>query len=320
MAATDASSSPSSGAASQTTLTEQQQKRMQTSRQQALSRKRRRQEAAFTTAASSVPAASSNLVPSLSARIALDPSALPGAGPAAGDGARPNGRAGSAKTAKPSWLHDTGAGFMLDEEQEDWEASVANAHRPRVVYEPGPEEYDQDTFCKQCSKPYLGSFLDKNFGVKVCDACRAAGRDTIWGMITKTEAKEEYLLRDEDLDGTKLRFIERKNPQNERWARVKLYLRSEVERVSYERYGGEQGLEDEIDRRITESRKRKQKKKVKEIAKLRRDTFKSVLRQKPVAKAHMHTFNPDDERYVEETDSWVKKCSTCDFEVSFEKM
>lgn len=51
-------------------------------------------------------------------------------------------------------------------------------------------------------------------------------------LITRTEAKEEYLLKDCDLDKREpvLRFIVKKNPHNPRWGDMKLYLKLQVQR------------------------------------------------------------------------------------------
>ena len=94
----------------------------------------------------------------------------------------------------------------------------------------------------------------------VCDNCRSRA-DSKHKLITKTTAKKDYVLEDFDLDGDRggLRCIEKKNPQHENWGKMKLYLLSQVESLSFKRYGGRDGLDAELDRRDTESRKRKEK-------------------------------------------------------------
>lgn len=49
-------------------------------------------------------------------------------------------------------------------------------------------------------------------------------------LITKTDAKTEYLLKDCDLDKREpiLKYIVRKNPHNPRWGDMKLYLHVQV--------------------------------------------------------------------------------------------
>lgn len=49
-------------------------------------------------------------------------------------------------------------------------------------------------------------------------------------LITKTEAKQEYLLKDCDLEKREpaLKFIVKKNPRHSQWGDMKLYLKLQV--------------------------------------------------------------------------------------------
>ena len=49
-------------------------------------------------------------------------------------------------------------------------------------------------------------------------------------LITRTESKSKYLLKDADFDKREppLKYIVRKNPHNQRWGDMKLYLESQV--------------------------------------------------------------------------------------------
>lgn len=49
-------------------------------------------------------------------------------------------------------------------------------------------------------------------------------------LITKTDAKNKYLLKDADFDVREppLKFILRKNPHNPRWGEMRLYLELQV--------------------------------------------------------------------------------------------
>ncbi len=129
---------------------------------------------------------------------------------------------------------------------------------------------------------------------------------------------QHYLLVDDDLvhhsDGTGLRHVERKNPMNEHWSQVKLFLRCQVhlphtsflicpvESLSYGRHGTQAGLEAELERRDEESRRRKQVKYTREIQKgcvmdgvgvsldqMRKQTITSTW-LKPQEAAHDHIF------------------------------
>ena len=49
-------------------------------------------------------------------------------------------------------------------------------------------------------------------------------------LITKTDAKNEYLLKDEDffIREPPLKYILKKNPHNSRWGDMKLFLHCQV--------------------------------------------------------------------------------------------
>jgi DNA-repair protein complementing XP-A cells len=49
-------------------------------------------------------------------------------------------------------------------------------------------------------------------------------------LITRTEAKSKYLLKDCDLDMRQpiLRFVSKKNPHNPRYGDMRLYLHAQV--------------------------------------------------------------------------------------------
>lgn len=63
-------------------------------------------------------------------------------------------------------------------------------------------------------------------------------------LITKTEAKQEYLLKDCDLDRREpvLKYIVRKNPHNVNWGEMKLYLHLQIEQRALEVWGSEEQL------------------------------------------------------------------------------
>lgn len=127
---------------------------------------------------------------------------------------------------------DSGGGFLLNPNAF---AATKNgkqvlAGTDRVLLEEDtaiqlPPVYEQ---CTDCVEKYTESYLMKNFGYSVCDKCRDP--DDKHSLITRSESKTEYLLKDCDLDKREpiLRFISRKNPHNERWGEMKLYLHLQV--------------------------------------------------------------------------------------------
>lgn len=84
------------------------------------------------------------------------------------------------------------------------------------------------------SRVLVGGFIVDVCYFKVCDGCRDS--EEKHSLITRTEAKTEYLLKDCDLDKREpiLKFILRKNPHNVRWGDMKLYLHLQVSMKSNE--------------------------------------------------------------------------------------
>jgi DNA-repair protein complementing XP-A cells len=82
--------------------------------------------------------------------------------------------------------------------------------------------------CMECSEEFADSYLYKNFDYSCCDKCKDL--DEKHELITKTDAVQEYLLKDCDFNRREppLKFISRKNPHKSSWAEMKLYLRLQV--------------------------------------------------------------------------------------------
>merc|ERR1712150_182804 len=138
---------------------------------------------------------------------------------------------------------DTGAGFFIEEEDEA-ERKIAVDPAPLM-----PDPKDGRPQCEECSEELLGdSYHFKTFDVEVCDKCKETGKDGKHELITKTEAKNTFLLKDADFDrrDPPLKFIVRKNPHNERWGDMRLYLRLQVEKRALEVWETPEALEAEI--------------------------------------------------------------------------
>lgn len=234
--------------------------------------------------------------------------------------------AAARKAPHSTFLKDTQAGFLLDEEDEENDVGrtddgAPERERVQLLYEdePPPEPGQAAHVCLDCRRRFHESQLMKQFGHPVCNACRdmEKQRGGRYALVTKTEAKDEYLLRDIDLDGTGdgLRYIETKNKQHETWGNVYLYLRCQVEERSFARYGGEDGLDAEHERRDEARMAKKQRKHVKEMKRMREETrvVSKISRVK-----HEHTFG--DEVYLEDTDQWKKTCTECNFALVYEKL
>ncbi|EHH23944.1 DNA repair protein complementing XP-A cells isoform X1 [Macaca nemestrina] len=157
---------------------------------------------------------------------------------------------------------DTGGGFILEEEEEE-EHKIG-----KVVHQPGPVMEFDYVICEECGKEFMDSYLMNHFDLPTCDNCRDA--DDKHKLITKTEAKQEYLLKDCDLEKREppLKFIVKKNPHHSQWGDMKLYLKLQIVKRSLEVWGSQEALEEAKEVRQENREKMKQKKfdkKVKEV-------------------------------------------------------
>jgi len=212
-------------------------------------------------------------------------------------------------------LVDSGGGFFIEEEEES-EANVRLTEEPPPVLPP-----DQPT-CEECKKDFAESYLFKMFNYAVCDECKDMGKDGKHELITKTEAKNQFLLRDTDFEEgerskpmSKLDFLLRKNPHNPRYGDMKLFLRVQVEQRAMEVWGSEEALEREHEKREETKMALKAKKYNKKMTELRK-AVRSSLFTKDLSN-HTHTFG--EETYDAEKDEYSRSCD-CGYVNTYEKM
>ncbi|KAM9167685.1 DNA repair protein complementing XP-A cells [Mergus octosetaceus] len=225
--------------------------------------------------------------------------------------ARPYPAAGGVRVRAPAKVVDTGGGFFLEEEEEEEERGSA----ARIVRPPAPVlEFDY-LICGDCGKEFMDSYLMQHFDWATCDNCRDA--EDKHKLITRTEAKEEYLLKDCDLDKREpvLRFIVKKNPHNPRWGDMKLYLKLQVIKRSLEVWGSEESLQEAKELRRDSREKIKQKKFDKKVKELRRAVRNSLWKR--AASIHEHEYGPEEN--IDE-DTYKKTCTVCGHELTYEKM
>ncbi|XP_028911047.1 DNA repair protein complementing XP-A cells isoform X1 [Ornithorhynchus anatinus] len=216
---------------------------------------------------------------------------------------------GGLPTTAPAKVVDTGGGFILEEEKEE-------EHRiGKVVHQPGPVLECDYILCEECGKEFMDSYLVNNFDLATCDNCRDA--DGKHKLITKTDAKQQYLLKDCDLEKREpvLRFILKKNPHHAHSGDMKLYLKLQVTKRALEVWGSEEALEEAREGRREKREKMKQKKFDKKVKDLRRAIRSSVWKKD--TGAHEHEYGPEES--VDE-DVFRKTCTTCGHEVTYEKM
>ncbi|CAH3014653.1 unnamed protein product [Porites evermanni] len=228
-------------------------------------------------------------------------------------------RTSQVSTSNSTTAHaiDTGGGFLLDPDDEE----TLDIAQKNLVEDPAPVLGGHQIHCSECQKEFLTSYLYKHFEVSVCDNCRdREGKHT---LITKTEAKEQFVLKDCDFDGRQpaLKFILKKNPHYSR-GEMKLYLKSQVIQRSHEVWGGEAGLEEAKEDKAEKREVQKQRRFDKKVKELRRAVRTSTWKKD--TSRHEHEFpeagQEGGEVYDEETDTWTKTCKTCGYQLTYEKM
>ncbi|XP_057324532.1 DNA repair protein complementing XP-A cells homolog [Microplitis mediator] len=205
---------------------------------------------------------------------------------------------------------DTGGGFLIEDDDalEQEMLKIVDTPAPIVVNLPQ---------CEECKKEFKDSYLLQKFDYAICDACRDP--DEKHSLITRTEAKEEYLLKDCDLDRREpnLKYIIKKNPHNPRWGEMKLYLHLQIEKRALEVWGSEEALLTEREKRDMKRQDTKVKKYNKKLKQLRMEVRSSIY-DKTKKASHIHKFGGD--TYNEEDDTYSRVCVECNYEETFEKM
>jgi len=218
---------------------------------------------------------------------------------------------------KEKKLVDSGGGFFIEEEDDP----ESLEKRDFVVSEPPPLLPPDRPNCQDCDKEFAESWLLKTFEHPVCDDCKNTDKDGPHELITKTDAKKEFLLKDTDFEKgergeTDLNFILRKNPHNARWGDMKLFLRLQVESRAMKIWGTEEALEAEHEAREEArvmAKTKKYNKKMKELRKVAR----SSLFTKDIS-SHTHTYG--EEVYDDDKDEYRKTCDQCGHVHTYEKM
>jgi len=222
--------------------------------------------------------------------------------------------ASKASIVKEKKLVDGGGGFFIEEEDEVTAEEAVITEMPPPIMPP-----DQPT-CEECDKDFADSYLYNTFDHSVCDDCKDMEREGPHELITKTEAKKEFILKDSDFEkgerGHTLRFLLRKNPHNPRYGDMKLYLRLQVEKRALGMWGSEDALEKEHEQREDNRMALKTKKYNKKMKELRK-AVRSSLFTKDFS-THKHSYG--EETYDEEKDEYSKVCDGCGHVNIYEKM
>ncbi|CAG8605216.1 8487_t:CDS:2 [Ambispora gerdemannii] len=174
-------------------------------------------------------------------------------------------------------------------------------------------DMEKNPKCNECDKSIDLDFkFSKIFGVQVCFACKNKFPEK-YSLLTKTEVKEDYLLTDAELrDEELLPHWLKPNPHKSTWNSMMLFLRMQVEAFAFKKWGGEDGLDREYQRRQLEKQKQKEKKFKTKIANLRKRT-RTDEAEKSRQRSHTHEFGPA--VLIPETGVSVQTCDSCGIKI-----
>jgi DNA-repair protein complementing XP-A cells len=227
---------------------------------------------------------------------------------------------------------DSHAGFFLEDDLASLDNRPVTYETISIVHQPKSDQLDiLGMPCDECQMIFLTSYLYKNFNEPICDTCRdkysindekddCDDEQAIrYSLITRTLAKDKYLLTDYDLDKREpiLKCIEKKNPHNQRWGIMRLYLRCQIQRLSNQIHEGK--TEEKLVEREEKKAENKRKKYEKQVEQLRLDV-RTSLQTKRIKTIHEHVYDESNIQYDKTTDMYTKTCLECGYQYQYEEM
>ena len=119
-------------------------------------------------------------------------------------------------------------------------------------------------------------------------------------------------MRDEEA----LPHLLKANPHKSTYANMLLYVRYQVEEFAWKKWGSPEALDAEYERRLSEKKKKKNKKFEESLRELRRKTKESIWQRKK-DEEHRHSFGPSEKS---ENSVSLQTCHTCGFTLEFEEL
>ncbi|KAI9039707.1 DNA repair protein RAD14 [Aspergillus affinis] len=218
--------------------------------------------------------------------------------------------------------------------QKEWENQrlLASLRQNRTgPFEPGLSVLDdkaKQKACRECGNLEIDWKWEETLRCCICNACKEKFPEK-YSLLTKTEAKEDYLLTDPELrDEELLPHLERPNPHKSTWNNMMLFLRFQVEEyaLSAKKWGSAEALDAEFERRETVKKRRREDKFKSKLQDLKKRTRVDAYRRNRQGAAggsfgddlgnnrkHIHQWG----RSVEnpETGIGLKTCVDCGMEV-----
>ncbi|KAH8748698.1 XPA protein C-terminus-domain-containing protein [Hyaloscypha sp. PMI_1271] len=200
-------------------------------------------------------------------------------------------------------------------------------NRKEGPFEPGLgfSQRDKGKKCRECGSLEIDWQWEEVFKCPVCSRCKEKFPER-YSLLTKTEAKDDYLLTDPELkDAELLPHLNKPNPHKSHWHDMMLFLRYQVEEYAFKtKWGSAEQLDAEFERREQDKKKRKEdkfKSKLDELKKkTRTDAYRRNLKGGKAGQfgdrigggRHEHEWGQTVE---DEAGMTVKTCTECGMEV-----
>jgi DNA-repair protein complementing XP-A cells len=149
-----------------------------------------------------------------------------------------------------------------DEEEADLIAAAEEEGGEEYKGKYGDGKRDIKGKCRECKSLEIDWKWQDVFGIGVCNTCKDKLPDK-YSLLTKTEAREDYLLTDPELkDEELLPHLNKPNPHKTSFHDMQLFLRLQVEfyALGPRKWGSSAALDEEYEKRQKVSKERKEKK------------------------------------------------------------
>ena len=186
-----------------------------------------------------------------------------------------------------------------------------DAPKPKLVSSSAFDISEGLVNCRECNTECNASFIYAKFKESVCDDCKNKDKDQ-FTLISKTEAKAEFCLKDCDFDLREPPLLFHSAPNPHAMGVMKLYLKGQVYLRAVEVHGGDDELDAVILKRAQNKEVLAQRKFAKKISDLRKAT--KVRKPK---EQHIHVYG--EEKYDEDEDEYSHTCA-CGHTETYEKM
>ncbi|KAF2847232.1 DNA repair protein-like protein rad14 [Plenodomus tracheiphilus IPT5] len=193
----------------------------------------------------------------------------------------------------------------------------------------GDGKRDTKGKCRECQSLEIDWKWQDIFHIGICNTCKDKFPDK-YSLLTKTEARDDYLLTDPELkDEDLLPHLERPNPHKQFFHPMQLFLRLQVEAYAFspKKWGSAAALDEEYEKRQNVTKERKQKKFKNKLDQLKKRTRAEAYKRASLAGGEAQFGQVIKGRYDRHEHEWGrsvldpetgltrKRCEECGMEV-----